>query len=43
VSEVTSHRWRTEYGAIGRDAVNRLKDLEKEGARLERRRGRRMA
>jgi len=36
VSEVTLHRWRTEYGAVDRDAVKRLKDLEKENARLKR-------
>ena len=36
VSEVTLHRWRAEYGAVVRDAVKRLKDLEKENARLKR-------
>ena len=36
VSEVTLHRWRAEYGAVDRDAVKRLKDLEKENARLRR-------
>jgi putative transposase len=36
VSEVTLHRWRAEYGAVDRDAVKRLKDLEKENARLKR-------
>ena len=35
VSEVTLHRWRAEYGAVDRDAVKRLKDLEKENARLK--------
>ena len=36
VSEVTLHRWRAEYGAADRDAVRRLKELEKENARLKR-------
>lgn len=36
VSAVTLHRWRAEYGAADRDAVRRLKDLEKENARLKR-------
>jgi len=36
VSEVTLHRWRAEYGAVDRDAVKRLKDLEKENATLKR-------
>ena len=36
VSEVTLHRWRAEYGAVDRDAVKRLKDLEKANARLKR-------
>ena len=36
VSEFTLHRWRAEYGAADRDAVRRLKELEKEIARLER-------
>ena len=36
VSEVTPHRWRAEYGAVDRDAVRRMKDLEKENARLKR-------
>ncbi len=36
MSEVTLHRWRAEYGAVDRDAVKRLKDLEKENARLKR-------
>ncbi|MFO0963727.1 MAG: transposase [Phycisphaerales bacterium] len=36
VSEVTLHRWRSEYGALDRDMVKRLKDLEKESARLKR-------
>jgi transposase-like protein len=36
VSEVTLHRWRAEYGAMDRDAVRRMKELEKENARLKR-------
>ncbi len=36
VSEVMLHRGRAEYGAVDRDAVKRLKDLEKENARLKR-------
>ena len=36
VSEVTLHRWRAEYGAVDRDPVKRLKDLEQENARLRR-------
>lgn len=36
VSAVTVHRWRAEYGAVDRDAVRRLKELEKENARLKR-------
>jgi len=36
VSEVTLHRWCAEYGAVDRDAVRRLKELEKENARLKR-------
>jgi len=36
VAEVTLHRWRAEYGAVDRDAMKRLKDLEKENARLKR-------
>jgi len=33
---MVGHRWRAEYGAVDRDAVRRLKDLEKENARLKR-------
>jgi hypothetical protein len=33
---VTLHRERSEYGAADRDAVRRLKELEKENARLKR-------
>jgi transposase-like protein len=36
VSEVTLHRWRAEYGAVDRDAVRQLKELEKENSRLKR-------
>ena len=36
ISEVTLHRWRAEYGAVDRDAVRRMKELEKENARLKR-------
>jgi putative transposase len=36
VSEVTLHRWRGEYGAVDRDAVCPMKELEKENARLKR-------
>ncbi len=36
VSEVTLHRWRAEYGSVDRDAVRRMKELEKENARLKR-------
>jgi transposase-like protein len=36
VSEVTLHRWRAEYGAVDRDAVKRLEELEKENSRLKR-------
>jgi len=36
VSEVTLHRWRAEHGAVDRDAVKRLKELEKENSRLKR-------
>ena len=30
------HRWRTKYGPIGRDAVQRMKELEGENGRLKR-------
>jgi len=36
VSEVTLHRWLAEYGAVNRDAVRRINELEKENARLMR-------
>ena len=36
VSEQTYYRWRKEYGGIGTDQARRLKELEKENARLKR-------
>ena len=36
VSLITLHRWRTEYGSTDRDAVKRLKELERENGRLKR-------
>ena len=36
VSFMTLHRWRTEYGSTDRDAVKRLKELERENGRLKR-------
>jgi len=35
ISEQTYYRWRKEYGGIRSDQVRRLKDLEKENARLK--------
>ena len=35
ISEQTYYRWRKEYGGIRTDQVRRLKDLEKENARLK--------
>jgi transposase-like protein len=35
VSEATYHRWRAEYGELKLDAVKRLKELERENARLK--------
>ncbi len=35
VSEATYHRWRAEYGGLKLDAVKRLKELERENARLQ--------
>lgn len=35
VSEVTYHRWKSEYGGMKSDAVKRLKDLEEENRRLK--------
>jgi transposase-like protein len=34
VTEVTYYRWRQEYGGLKCDQVKRLKDLERENARL---------
>jgi len=36
VSPATYHRWKSEYGGMKRDALKRLKELEKENARLKR-------
>lgn len=35
ISEQTYYRWRKEYGGIRTDQVQRLKELEKENARLK--------
>jgi len=35
VSENTYHRWRNQFGGIKADEVRRLKELEKENARLK--------
>jgi transposase-like protein len=35
VTEQTYYRWRKEYGGLGRDQARRLKDLERETARLK--------
>ena len=35
VSEATYHRWRNQYGGMKADEMKRLKDLEKENARLK--------
>ncbi len=35
VSEATFHRWRNQYGGMKADATKRLKELEKENARLK--------
>ena len=35
VSEATFHRWRTQYGGMKADEMKRLKELEKENARLK--------
>lgn len=35
VSEQTVYRWKNQYGAMDRDEVKRLKQLEKENARLK--------
>ena len=36
VTEVTYYRWRREYGGMKTDQLKRLKELEKENARLRR-------
>ena len=36
VSENTYYRWRKEYGGMGVDQARRLKELERENARLKR-------
>ena len=36
VTEVTFYRWRKEYGGMKTDQLKRLKELEKENARLRR-------
>jgi putative transposase len=35
VSIPTYHRWQKEYGGVKKEAVKRLKDLEKENTRLK--------
>ena len=35
VSENTYHRWRNQYGGMKADDVKRLKELERENARLK--------
>jgi putative transposase len=35
ITEQTYYRWRKEYGSLRVDQVRRLKDLEKENARLK--------
>lgn len=35
VSEQTYYRWRNQYGGLKADEARRLKDLEKENARLK--------
>ena len=36
VSDVTYHRWRSEFGGLGTDQVRRMKELEVENQRLRR-------
>lgn len=36
ISEQTYYRWRNEYGGLRTDQARRLKDLERENARLKR-------
>ena len=35
ISEATFHRWRNQYGRMKSDEMKRLKELEKENARLK--------
>ena len=35
ISEQTYYRWRKEYGGMGTDQAHRLKELERENARLK--------
>jgi len=35
IAEATYHRWRNQYGGMKADEMKRLKDLEKENARLK--------
>ena len=35
ISEATFHRWRNHYGAMSTSEAKRLKELEKENARLK--------
>ena len=35
ISEATFHRWRNRYGGMSSQEAKRLKDLEKENARLK--------
>ena len=35
ISEATFHRWRNQYGRMKSDDMKRLKELEKENARLK--------
>ena len=36
ITQQTYYRWRKEYGGMNRDQLKRLKELEKENARLRR-------
>ena len=36
VAELTYHRWRNQFGGMKADDARRLKDLERENARLKR-------
>ncbi len=35
IAEATYHRWRNQYGGMKADEMKRLKELEKENARLK--------